>query len=122
VVPTYFAATSEIRLPTEVSVGAGCGAMNGGGKTWWKAIQVHDPGGGRALEASERLAALYRFQNGEVLAGYRFTAGLRSMGEPPLAAVVTDPADVDWEAFPILAALEAVTCDELRRLRALLQP
>jgi hypothetical protein len=31
-----------------------------------------------------------------------------------------DPADVDWENFPVLAALEAVTYDELRRLRGLL--
>ena len=97
-------------------MGAASGAMNRGGKTCWKAIQVQGKSGGRPLDAVERLAALYRFQTGEGSTDLRFVRG------GPLAkAEVTDPADVDWDAFPVLAALEAVTWDELRRLRSLLR-
>jgi hypothetical protein len=66
--------------------------------------------------AGERLAALYRFQNGE-----------RWPDHCPLLLIdagdaeLTDPAQIDWENFPVLAALEAVTRDELRRLRRLLR-
>ncbi len=62
----------------------------------------------RKLEATERLVALYRLQNGEPSPEHCFTP------------VVTSAAEVDWEGFPLLAALEAVTFDELRRLRGLL--
>jgi hypothetical protein len=113
-----------------------------GAKTCWKAIQVRGPGVGRGelrdLDASERLAALYRFQNGQA-EGHRFLRhvdGHRRAevslppagpggGRPPTPPgpagwlEVTDPADVDWETFPLLAALEAVTHDELRRLHSL---
>ena len=91
-----------------------------GGKTCWKAIhvrrQLQGPGVGRdelrALDAAERLAALYRFQNGDVSPDHGFVSR---------GVEVTDPGDVDWETFPILAALEAVTRDELCRLRRILR-
>jgi hypothetical protein len=88
--------------------------MNRGGKTIWKAIRVRGPGDAGELVAAERLAALYHFQNGERAPGHCFIDALRE-------AEVTDPAEVDWSSFPVLAALEAVTCDELRRLRLLLR-
>lgn len=86
--------------------------MNCGGKTCWKSIHVEGPSGGGALDATERLAALYRFQNGERTGDLRFVRG-------GLDGQVTDPAEVDWDTFPVLAALEAVTRDEIRRLRTL---
>lgn len=88
--------------------------MTRGGKTCWKAIRVHGPGRDelRELEAAERLAALYRFQTGEVPADHCFTRG---------GLEIRDPAEIDWETFPVLAALEAVTRDELRRLRRILR-
>jgi hypothetical protein len=95
-------------------MGAASGAMNRGAKTCWKTIQVQRPGGGRLSDPGERLAALYRFQNGQGPAEHRFVRGAE--------AVSVDPSDVDWEAFPVLTALEAVTRDELRRLRSLLRP
>ena len=106
------------------------------GRTHWKALQVFGPGLGgpelRKLDATERLVALYRFQNGEAPAEQCFfvpvdeapgsARGRSKLGDAPklLRNGVTDPADVDWENFPVLAALEAVTCDELRRFRGLL--
>ncbi len=54
-----------------------------------------------------------RLQSGEAPADHRFLAEGRSE--------VVDALDVDWDGFPMLAALEAVTRDELRhRLRRLL--
>jgi len=95
--------------------------MMRGGKTCWRAIQVQGPGSGRdelrELDRTERLAALYRFQNGEVSADHSFV----HLVEGHRGAQVTDPADVDWDTFPLLAALEAVTRDELRRLRDVLR-
>ncbi len=96
--------------------------MSRGGQTRWKAVRVFAPGGGhgereRELGAAERLAALYRFQSGDAAADQRFVVGVEASREAPL----TDPAEVDWSGFPVLAALEAVTHDELRRLRRLLR-
>ena len=94
--------------------------MNRPSKTSWKAIRVRRPGAVdllRDVDAAERLAALYRFQNGDAGSDHAF---LRSSPEHA-EAHVTDPAEVDWETFPVLAALEAVTRDELRRLRRLLR-
>ena len=92
-----------------------------GGKTCWKAIRVRGPGAvrdePRELDAGERLAALYRFQNGEVPADHCFLALVDGQRGVP----VSNPADVDWDTFPVLAALEAVTRDELRRLRNILR-
>jgi hypothetical protein len=86
-------------------------------KICWKAIRVQGPGAGRdelrELTASERLAALYRFQNGEVSADHCFVSAA--------GVEVTGPGDVDWDTFPVLAALEAVSRDELRRLRHILR-
>ncbi len=118
-----------------------------GGKTSWKAIEVRGPGQScHELYAAERLAALYRFQIGETgraggdpqtpgrAGGDPQTPG-RAGGDPQTPgaphgfsyfvkgrrdARVTNPAQVDWDRFPVLAALEAVTTDELRRLRQLL--
>jgi hypothetical protein len=89
--------------------------MTRGGKTCWKAIRVLGAGaeGRRELIAAERLAALYRFQNGDASPGHRFLDGHRE-------AELHHPDQVDWATFPVLAALEAVTYDELRRLRMLL--
>jgi hypothetical protein len=93
--------------------------MTGRRKPSWKLIQVcgATTRGGelRRLEGAERLVALYRFLNGEP-------------SEDQLSAPVVDgrhelvgaPGSVDWDGFPVLAALEAVTSDELRRLRGLL--
>ncbi len=96
-------------------MGAASGAMNRGGKTCWRAVQVQGPAGGRVLGASERLAALYRFQNGERAAEHTFVR----IAEGHRRAEITDPSDIDWEEFPLLAALEAVTYEEIRRLRSL---
>jgi len=88
--------------------------MRSGGKACWKTILLEGPGqGAEEPHRQVRLAALYRFQNGEAPAGLRFV-------DPSRAAAVTDPAEIDWTHFPVLDALEAVTRDELRRLRALL--
>jgi hypothetical protein len=108
-------------LPLKAPGGAASGAMSRGGKACWKAIRVygpHGPGGAhglRELGATERLVALYRFHSGERPTDHRFL--LEGGREPDL----TDAAAVDWEAFPMLAALEAVSCDELGRLRRLLR-
>jgi len=93
--------------------------MMRGGKTCWKAIRVHGPGRHelRELEAAERLAALYRFQTGEVPADHCFTR----MVDGRSGVEVKDPAEIDWDTFPVLAALEAITRDELRRLRHILR-
>jgi hypothetical protein len=90
--------------------------MRSGGKACWRTIQLEDAGGGEreGISRHERLAALYRFQNGEALTDLRLV--------DPLARVeVTDPAQIDWAQFPELSALEAVTRDELHRLRTLLR-
>jgi hypothetical protein len=75
-------------------------------------IQVRAAGGLRTgdLPRHERLAALYRFHNGEAPAEVRFFA---------VDTALTDPDAIDWTTFPMLDALEAVTRDELARLRAL---
>jgi hypothetical protein len=90
--------------------------MRSGGKACWKTILLETPGGGGDAELSrpERLAALYRFQNGEAPVDVRLI-------DPHRQAVVTDPGDIDWTHFPVVDALEAVTRDELNRLRSLLR-
>jgi hypothetical protein len=97
--------------------------MTHGGKTCWKALRVRGPtGAGRSdrheLHGSERLVALYRFQNGE---GADHAFGCSIGGDGRREVVVTDPGQVDWDSFPLVAALEAVTHDELSRLRSLLR-
>jgi hypothetical protein len=89
-----------------------------GGKTSWRALTVQRTGEGQGghLDGSERLAALYRFQNGDAGGDHAFV-----LGEGRARVEVDSPADVDWDAFPVLAALEAVTRDELRRLRSILR-
>lgn len=92
--------------------------MRSGSKACWRNIRLEDAGGGEGVERVERsrhelLAALYRFQNGEALTDLRLV-------DPHAREVVTDPAQIDWAQFPELSALEAVTRDELHRLRALL--
>jgi hypothetical protein len=90
--------------------------MLSGGKACWKTILLEGPGPAvNGPRGADRLAALYRFQNGEAPAGLRFV-------DPRRQAAVTDPAEIDWTHFPVLDALEAVTRDELHRLRALLSP
>jgi hypothetical protein len=86
--------------------------MNSGGNTSWKAIRIHGPDA-RELLGAERLAALYRFQNGELADDHGIVDTLRE-------AEVVAPDHVDWTSFPVLAALEAVTRDELFRLRTLI--
>jgi len=90
--------------------------MRSGDKALWKSMLLQAPGEAVSMDVSrtERLAALYRFQNGEAPAGRHFY-------DPDLKAVVTDPGQVDWTAFPVIDALEAVTRDELQRLRSLLR-
>jgi hypothetical protein len=90
--------------------------MRSGDKALWKSMLLRAPGEAASADVprAERLAALYRFQNGEAPAGRHFY-------DPDLKAVVTDPGQVDWTAFPVIDALEAVTRDELHRLRALLR-
>jgi hypothetical protein len=91
--------------------------MRGGEKTCWRSIRF-EAHGERASEPwpsrQERLAALYRFQMGQALSDVRLVdaGGTRE---------VTDPAQIDWTHFPVLDALEAVTRDELHRLRSLLR-
>jgi hypothetical protein len=95
--------------------------MNGGAKTSWRSIEAQpiDPTDAPAGVSRGRwLAALHRLQNGEALGGLRLVG--RGHGHDAHTAVVTDPAEVDWTGFPILEALEAVSRDELRRLRSLL--
>jgi hypothetical protein len=109
-----------------------------GGKTCWKVIRVRGPeGAGREerleLHGSERLVALYRFQHGEGSADHGFTVGApppnhqaKRLGSAVggggrREVVLTDPGEVDWDKFPVVAALEAVTRDELSRLRSLLR-
>lgn len=89
--------------------------MRSGGKACWKTILLETPGGGGDVELSrpERLAALYRFQNGEAMADVRLI-------DPNRQAEVTDPGEIDWTHFPVVDAIEAVTRDELKRLRSLL--
>jgi hypothetical protein len=105
------------------------------GKTSWKCVQVYadagsdeersssiPPGwaGGAEdldkLDTTERLVALYHLQNGERTGArfYRFLDDGRSDS-------IREPEEIDWEGFPVLAALEAITYDELRRLRGLLR-
>jgi hypothetical protein len=90
-----------------------------GGKTSWRGLEVRRTGEGQVghLDGGERLAALYRFQNGEAVGDHVFVAS----GEGRARVEVKNPADVEWDTFPVLAALEAVTRDELRRLRRLLR-
>ena len=92
--------------------------MRSGDKAPWKTMLLQTPGAARVacsdVPRAERLAALYRFQNGEASAGRRFY-------DPDLQAEVTDPGQVDWTHFPVIDALEAVTRDELQRLRSLLR-
>ena len=85
-------------------------AMSGGTRTNWRALRVVGLTAGR----SERLAALYRFQNGEASPdlALAFVDGANEV-------FVTDPAEVDWSGFPLIDALEAVAADEIRRLRNL---
>ena len=102
--------------------------MRCGEKALWKTILLQAPGeaasgacgtnGAAAATApnmsrAERLAALYRFQNGEAPPGGHFY-------DPQHQAEVTDPGQIDWTHFPMIDALEAVTRDELQRLRSLL--
>jgi hypothetical protein len=104
--------------------------MNGGAKTSptlrdarerpatsWRSIEARptEPGegdGATGVSRSRWLAALHRLQNGEALGGLQLVDSA--------CAPVTDPASVDWTGFPVLEALEAVSRDELRRLRSLL--
>ena len=90
--------------------------MRSGGKACWRTIQLEIAGGAVTgeISRSERLAALYRFQNGETLPDLRLV-------DPHACEVVTDPAQIDWAQFPVVSALEAVGRDELCRLRALLR-
>lgn len=90
--------------------------MHRGDKALWKTMLLETPGPGASGDVSraERLAALYRFQNGEAPSGRHFY-------DPALQSEVTDPGQVDWTHFPVIDALEAVTRDELQRLRALLR-
>ncbi len=83
-------------------------AMNGGTGTHWKAIRVE----GAATSRSARLAALYRFQNGEALEGVELVDEVKG-------AVVTDPGAIDWTGFPVIDAFEAVIRDELERMNSL---
>jgi hypothetical protein len=90
------------------------------GKTSWRNVQVFAAanvgGEGEKLDLNERLVALYRLQNREDTREL-FYGSLDDGRHAP----ITDPADIDWDRFPVLAALEAVTFDELRRLRGLLR-
>jgi hypothetical protein len=90
-----------------------------GGKTGWRTLTVQRTGEGQVghLDGGERLAALYRFQNGDAGGDHAFLAP----GEGRARIEVKSAADVDWDAFPVLAALEAVTRDELCRLRRILR-
>lgn len=90
--------------------------MRSGGKACWRTIQLEIAGGELPgdLSRAERLAALYRFQNGEAPPELR-------LFDPHAREVVTDPAQIDWAQFPLVSALEAVGHDELSRLRALLR-
>ena len=116
---TYFALAGRIDRPRQAGAGAASGAMIRGGKTSWRTLSVQRTGEGQAghLDGAERLAALYRFQNGDVGGDHAFI----SLGEGRARVEVDSPADVDWDTFPVLAALEAVTRDELRRLRHVLR-
>lgn len=95
--------------------------MRGGEKTCWRAIQLEAPTtsvGELSPSRQERLAALYRFQNGQQPTDVRFVhVGEHASG----TREVTDPAQIDWTHFPVIDAMEAVTRDELRRLRSLLR-
>lgn len=87
-----------------------------GGKACWRTIllEAQRSGSERELSRHERLAALYRFQNGEAPVDVRLI-------DPQRQAEVTDPGEIDWTHFPVVDALEAVTRDELNRLRSLLR-
>jgi len=85
--------------------------MRSGGKACWKSVLLQTNGDGAD---GERLAALYRFQSGQPSPDVRII-------DPWRQSEVTDPADVDWTNFPVVDALEAVTRDELHRLRSLLR-
>lgn len=89
--------------------------MRSGATTCWRAILFQTAGTEqrRELPRGERLAALYRFQNGQTLADLHPV-------DPGRCAEITDPAEIDWTDFPVVEALEAVTKDELAQLRSLL--
>jgi hypothetical protein len=82
-------------------------AMSGGTLMHWKAIRVEGAAPGRTA----RLAALCRFQNGDLPEGV-------SLFDEAHAAV-TDPGAIDWAGFPVVDALEAVVRDELERMNHL---
>lgn len=86
--------------------------MDSGSKACWKTVRLVTPASD-VMSRPARLAALYRFQNGEAPADLRIF-------DPQRQAVVTDPGDVDWTSFPVVDALEAVSREELQRLRSLL--
>ncbi len=91
--------------------------MMGGTKPSWRLLQVcgvSARGELCTLDGADRLVALYRFQNRERVDDQLFR---RVDGREEL---VVDPSAIDWDAFPVVAALEAVTRDEVRRLRGLL--
>lgn len=89
--------------------------MRRGGKPSWKILLLRptSASGCGELSRSEWLAALYRFQNAEAPSDLCVVDPMRDV-------VVTDAAEVDWTHFPVVEALEAITYDELRRLRSLL--
>ena len=93
--------------------------MTSPGRVGWKAVRVL--AAGPSPDASpqagpERLAALYRFQSVGRSPGHAFF--VTADGKRDLE--IDRPDQVDWTGFPVIAALEAVTYDELRRLRLLL--
>ncbi len=87
--------------------------MQGAGKTSWKRLSVH------GADRGERLAALYRFQNREACLDHA-PALIVADQDGDAARLINDPADVDWSGFPVIQAIEAVTHEELCRLRSLL--
>ncbi len=90
--------------------------MSRRGQTSWRAVHVcgHDGASQlRQLSGTARLVALYRLQTGEAGRELCFT-------RPGEDGPVLGAPDVEWDGFPMIAALEAVTFDELRRLRGLL--
>jgi len=95
--------------------------MTSAGRIGWKAVRVLGTGASTdaaqpaQLVGNERLAALYRFQSAGRSPGHRFYAA-----DVKRETEIVEPDQVDWSGFPVIAALEAVTYDELRRLRMLL--
>jgi len=93
--------------------------MTSAGRVGWKAVRVLGTGpssDASPLAGPERLAALYRFQSVGRSPGAAFF--VTADGKRDLE--IDHPDQVDWTGFPVIAALEAVTYDELRRLRLLL--